>query len=331
MSLITDTVLAYLPTKRKHTPSGWTSFNAVCCHHNGTTQDHRQRGGIIVTNDTISYSCFNCGFRASWQPSRLLSAKFKKLLRWLNVPDDVISKCGIEALRFKEVEAYTGISNLSPTFVDKNLPEGAQPIKELIDNPPTDLIPILEYILSRGLFLDDYNWYWSSELGFKNRLIIPFTYKDKIVGYTARSIRETKLKYISDQQPGYVFNLDAQTYDKDFVIVSEGPMDAISIGGIALVGSEIKAGQKTLIDQLQKEVIVVPDRDSSGQKIIEEAIDAGWSVSFPDWEHGIKDINEAVKRYGRLYTLYSIITASYSMPLKIRLHAKMWYKDEESL
>jgi hypothetical protein len=41
MSIITDTINSYLPAKRKQTPSGWISFNAVCC------DDKRQRGGLI--------------------------------------------------------------------------------------------------------------------------------------------------------------------------------------------------------------------------------------------------------------------------------------------
>ena len=47
-SLVFDTLIAHLPAKRKTTPSGWTSFNAPCCPHNGTTQDTRQRGGLIT-------------------------------------------------------------------------------------------------------------------------------------------------------------------------------------------------------------------------------------------------------------------------------------------
>ena len=50
MSLIADTLLTYLPGKRKHTPSGWIGFNAVCC------DDKRQRGGFIVNGgDAVSY------------------------------------------------------------------------------------------------------------------------------------------------------------------------------------------------------------------------------------------------------------------------------------
>ena len=42
-------ILAYLPAKKKPTPSGWLSFNAVCCQHNGSTRDTRGRGGLKAT------------------------------------------------------------------------------------------------------------------------------------------------------------------------------------------------------------------------------------------------------------------------------------------
>ena len=92
MSIVAETVLTYLPPKRKKTPSGWISFNAPCCQHNGQSVDTRQRGGIIQEGDNVSYHCFNCGFKASWQPGRNLSYKFRNLLKWLNAPDDVINK-----------------------------------------------------------------------------------------------------------------------------------------------------------------------------------------------------------------------------------------------
>ena len=99
MSVVADTVLTYLPPKRKVTPSGWTSFNAPCCHHNGTTSDTRQRGGLITNPDGgISFHCFNCGFKSSWQPGRNLSYKMRKLLQWMNAPDDVINKLALPGL-----------------------------------------------------------------------------------------------------------------------------------------------------------------------------------------------------------------------------------------
>jgi hypothetical protein len=322
MSLIIDTVVTYLPPKRKATPSGWISFNAVCCHNNGNTADRRQRGGIMI-NEGISYHCFNCGFKASWQPGRPLSVKAKKLLSWLSVPDDLITKCSFEALRLKDdiPETYT---NLLPTFIDKALPMGARPLKEWCENPPDELVPVLEYLIGRGYNIDDYNWYWTDEQGFQNRLIVPFYYQNRVVGYTARLIRDGKVKYISEQQPGYVFNLDRQDYNRKFVIVSEGPLDAICVDGVAVMSNEIGPQQKHLISRLQKEVVIVPDRDEAGLKMIEQAIEWGWSVSMPDWADGIKDINDAVQTYGKIYTLLSIVQAKESMPLKIQLRMKKW-------
>jgi DNA primase len=146
------------------------------------------------------------------------------------------------------------------------------------------------------------------------------------VGWTARTVQPNKNpKYLSEQQPGYVFNLDAQGYDKAFCILTEGPIDAIHIDGIALLGSEIKDQQALLINRLNKDVIVLPDRDHAGSKLVEQAIDHGWGVSMPEWKQGIKDVNDAVLAYGKLYTLYSIVTAAETSPLKIRLRAKKWF------
>ncbi len=330
MSLIVDTVQNFLPFKRKMTPSGWLSFNAVCCHHNGTSADTRQRGGIMLTQDGVSYHCFNCQFKASWQPGRPLTVKFKKLLKWLGTPDDLITKCTFEALRLKdEITADSYVSPI-PTFLDKALPRGAEPILSYLDNPPEELIPILEYLQSRNLYLEDYPFYWTSEEGFTNRLIIPFFYQNRIVGYTARKITEGKPKYISEQQPGYVFNLDRQMQDRPFVIVCEGPVDAIGIDGVAVMSQEVGPQQRSLIDRLQKEVIVVPDRDHEGPKIVEQAIEFGWSVSFPDWPDGVKDINDSIRQHGRLYTLYNILANKEKSALKIQLLAKNWFpKDKQ--
>lgn len=327
MSLIIETVQSYLPPKRKTTPSGWVSFNAVCCHHNGTSADTRQRGGIML-NEGVSYHCFNCGFKASWQPGRKISVKFKHLLQWLNVPDDLVSKCSIEALRTEEDPKYSTSLGLLPVFIDKALPLGAEPIAELIDNPPAELMPVLEYMVSRQLYPDDYDFYWTPEDGFSNRLIVPFYYQGRIVGYTARKITDGKPKYISEQQPGYVFNLDRQDSSRSMVIVTEGPIDAIGLDGVSVMSAEISTQQRALIGQLQREVVVLPDRDEAGYRLVEQALELGWSVSMPDWPDGIKDANDAVRQLGKLSALWMVVTSKESNSLKIQLRAKKWFKQD---
>jgi hypothetical protein len=325
MSLITDTILLHLPGKRKQTPSGWISFNAVCC------DDKRQRGGLIFNaGDAVSYHCFNCGFKASWQPGRPLSQKMKKFCRDLNMSDDAISQMGLEALRLNETSTTQIISSI-PKFDVRALPIDSVPIVDLLGNPPDKLVPVLEYMVNRKLFPEDFPFYWTPKVGFSNRLIIPF-YKDgACVGYTARSINDTKPKYISEQQPGYVFNLDRQHNNRNFVICLEGPIDAISIDGCALMGAEIKDSQNWLLKQLGKEIVLVPDRDHEGPRTVEQALEFGWSVSMPDWPEGIKDVNDAVVKLGRLATLWLIINSKESNSLKIQLKAKKWFpKDNDN-
>jgi hypothetical protein len=230
----------------------------------------------------------------------------------------------LDALRRKEGIEDTGIKNPIPTFIDKALPRGAEPIASYLDNPPAELMPVLQYLTERKLYLEDYNFHWTDEDGFQNRLIIPFYFQHRIVGYTARKITEGKPKYISEQQPGYVFNLDQQGPDQKFVIVVEGPIDAICIKGVALTSAEVGDSQRALINRLQRQVIVLPDRDQAGSRLVEQALEFGWSVSFPEWGDDVKDVNDAVKKFGRLYTLWSIVHHCESNALKIQLRMKKW-------
>jgi len=330
MSLIADTLLQYIPGKRKTTPSGWISFNAVCC------SDDRGRGGFIVNGgDAVSYHCFNCGFKCSWQPGRHISQKMNKFMRDLNIPDDAIAQLRLEALRLDDNNTAE-IRSIIPKFDVRALPIDARSFDSwktflsLTEDDyvvPKALTDVVNYVDKRKIDPFAYPFYHTNKVGFNNRIIIPFLYKGDIVGWTARAINDAKPKYLSEQQPGYVFNLDNQQDDREFVIVSEGPFDALSIDGCALLGAEIKDSQNWLLKQLGKELVLVPDKDHEGPRTVEQAIEYGWSVSMPDWPEGIKDINDAVVKLGKLATLWLIVQAKESNGLKIRLKTKQWFKD----
>jgi hypothetical protein len=332
MSIIPETIQNFLPLKRKKTPSGWWVFNAVCCPHTGHTPDTRQRGGFIINSgDVVTYHCFNCQFKASWQPGRQLSPKMKSLMRWLGISDDTINKLSIDALRLLNEQSNTTVSTIIPTFNIMALPPDTKPIIDYLDNPPEKLMPILKYMTERNLYLEDYDFHWTPKPGYSNRLIMPFYYNNQIVGHTARAINDAKPKYLSDQQPGYVFNLDKQHNTRNSVIVLEGPIDAISIEGCAILGAHIKDSQDWLLRQLGKEIILVPDRDHEGPTTVKQAIEYGWSVSLPEWpydpswDHPIKDVNDAVNKIGRLATIWLIMKYKQSNALKIQLRAKKWF------
>ena len=325
MSIVSDTITAHLPGKRKTTPSGWTSFNAPCCHHNGDSADKRGRGGLISEGDTVSYHCFNCGYKASWQPGRPVSYKLRKLLQWLNCSDDTITKLTFDVMRVNEGVEVAERKIELPTFETVPLPPDAVKIADITEFNKFS-IAIVEYMADRNLNLDDTDYYWSPSLAYRDRLIIPFYYEKRIVGWTARTVAaDKKPKYLTEVQPGYVYGLDEQGHNKVFAILCEGQVDAIHIDGCALGGSEINDAQALLLNRLNKDVIVVPDRDKAGSKLVEQAIELGWHVSLPDWDLDINDVGDAVQRYGRLYTLYSIANAAESGTLKIRLKAKKWF------
>jgi len=332
MSLIADTLLQHLPGKRKQTPSGWISFNAPCC------DDKRQRGGFIVNaGDAVSYHCFNCGFKCSWQPGRTISQKMSKFMRFLNMGDDTINQLRLEALRLND-NSNAVITSVIPKFEARALPIDAISFEELttfLKLPdgdyavPTKFTEAFAYLVDRKIDPFGYPFYWTNKVGFNSRVIIPFLFKGEVVGWTARAIGDAKPKYLSEQQPGFVFNLDHQTNERDFVIVCEGPFDALSIDGCALLGAEIKDSQNWLLKQLGKEIVLVPDRDHEGPRTVEQAIEYGWSVSMPEWPAGIKDVNDALVKIGRLATLYLITSAKESNSLKIQLKAKKWFKEHE--
>jgi hypothetical protein len=332
MSLIASTLLNYLPGKRKTTPSGWISFNAVCC------DDDRGRGGFIVNGgDAVSYHCFNCGFKCSWQPGRHISQKMNQFMRNLNIPDDTIAQLRLEALRLDN-NSTTEIRSIIPKFDSRALPmdslsmiEWAEQIAESDFSVPENFQKCIQYLLDRNIDPKSYPFYWTPKIGFSNRIIIPFLYKGEVVGWTARAVSDAKPKYLSEQQPGYVFNLDNQSDDRDLVIVCEGPFDALSIDACAILGAEIKDSQNWLLKQLGKELVLVPDKDHEGPRTIEQAIEYGWSVSMPNWPEGVKDVNDAVIKIGRLATLWLIVSAKESNALKIRLRAKQWFKDIDNV
>ncbi len=323
MNLIQAAVQTALPPKRKSTPSGWISFNAPCCHHNGERQDKRSRGGILFNNDGFQYHCFNCGFKSGWTPGKLLSKNTKNFFKWLGMAEEEVQKLGLEALKNKEdLPKVEKVLNFN--LVEKPLPEECKSINDWIleGNTDKELLAVIDYISNRGMGWDWYNWHWSAANGYKDRVIIPFYQNSIVVGYTGRKITDGKPKYLTDAQPGYVFNIDKQADERKYIVAVEGQFDAIAIDGVAFMHNEPSDVQCARLNSLGKEVIIVPDKDAPGAKMLDAAIKHNWSVSLPPWEDDIKDVADAVKKYGRLYTLATILHYRESNEIKIQLLQK---------
>ena len=99
----------------------------------------------------------------------------------------------------------------------------------------------------------------------------------------------------------------------------------MAVDGVAVLSNECSETQANIIESLNREVIVVADRDRAGAKLINQALEYGWSVSFPVWQETCKDVSEAVDKYGKLFVLKSIIDGKESSKLKIELMKKRLY------
>ena len=313
-------ILQYLPAKRKKSSSGWISFNAPCCVHNGESLDKRQRGGLKVADDSWSYHCFNCNYTASFLMGRNLSFKARRLLQWLNVPQDEIERINLESLRHRSIE---GIANerrqitqrlMNIEFEERDLPDFAEIL--------TPNKPLWSYIKKRCLPEDYPYMFQQHERIARHGIVVPFTHDNTVVGHTTRYIDGRTPKYIQEIQPGYVFGTDLQKESWQYAIVVEGVFDALCISGLAVLHNEINEAQSRLIRSLEKEIIVVPDHDAAGLKLIDSALEYGYSVSVPDWGADVKDVNDAVLKYGRITTLLSIMENRVSGKIKITMSRK---------
>jgi hypothetical protein len=254
----------------------------------------------------------------------------------LGADENTVKRLVIEAIRIRELtapEQRVVVESAEPiNFRARPLPESAQTFTAweswytLKDSAvPEEFHAAVMYTAQRKIDLTRYDFYWTptTHNNLHRRVIVPFTWQNEIIGYTARAVYDgVKPKYHNSHEPGYVFNVDQQQAGSKFVIVCEGPFDAMAIDGVAVLGNEVSEQQADIIDSMAREVIVVPDADRAGTQLVDSALEYGWSVSYPQWQRECKDIGAAVERYGKLFVLKSILAGKETGRLKIELLKK---------
>ena len=307
-----------LPVRTNRTPSGWTTFDCPMC------TDTRKRGGVIESGAKISYHCFNCGYTTGWAMTPHIGKRFKDLVERLGATRTDIHQAQVSLLKHSEeldqADPESAVYS-SSKFQQVELPENTVSIDELPDDHE-----LKKYARERGI-LGQYPLLHFNSVANKKRVVVPFTYNGEVIGWSGRHIappdKDTP-KYLLNTQPGYVFNVDRfANNDRELVIVTEGLFDAILVDGVSVLGNSVTPEQAHLIEKLGKRVILCPDRDTAGKKLIEQAMALDWEVSFPNWAPDIKDAADAVQQYGRLATVYSIINSATNNKIKIEVKSKM--------
>ena len=332
-----DFIRQQIPHGWRQTPSGWISGNCPMCSSRGHRADTRGRGGIMFVDDKFQYNCFNCGYKTGWSPGRRINDRLKELLINFGTDPAQIQRVNFELLKEAEVADVAKqfltsekTDEVKVVWKETALPPYSKLLQdvntaELTYDELEKFVIACEYITSRNLDFYD-KWHWSPHSHFVNRIILPFYHNSLTVGYTARWAlpeRNAEMpKYYLSSPKNFVYNLDDQS-NKQYVIVTEGQLDALLVGGVALNGNTPNPTQCSLIDQLGKEIILLPDFDKAGMETVKVAIKRGWSVSFPPWED-CKDAGDAVAKYGRLFTVRSILDSVETSSTKIQILAKQY-------
>ncbi len=317
--------------------SGWVTGNCPVCVRMGEPRpDTKQRGGFQFSDNEWVYHCFNCGFKTGWSKGHRMSSGVQTLLSGMGFDRSDIQRLNIELMREEETAnllnplpeekpAYT------PDWPERSLPEGTSLISDIAPVKMNKNFEAGLVMLSDRHLLHWHDWaYTDADFKYRKRIILPYRYKGKIVGHNARFIGSPPAntpKYIVIKPPHFVFNLDRQKPERNAVIVVEGDFDAISIDGVALGTNSVSNEQASLINQLNKKTVLLPDADRSGNSLIGPAIEQGWHVSFPEWMELYKDANQACEKLGSPFVLKSILSSATDNPTKIRVLAKRFLKD----
>jgi DNA primase len=167
------------------------------------------------------------------------------------------------------------------------------------------------------------------------RVIIPIYKESNLIFYIGRDLTEKKAKkYLSPSYSKekiiYGFDRLFQNLEEPLYIV-EGWFDAHVVNGIAILGNEISEAQEIWLNKSPRQKVYIPDRSGNGKNAALRALDLGWSIATPakeSWASDVKDINDAVKRYGLMYVLRSLAETT-ATGFAARANLELYCKYEE--
>ena len=321
---------------RKSSNTGFINICCPICTRRGESADKKFRCGI-KSDMGIAVTCFNCNFRSRFLVGERLSFNMREFLRSLGVAEREIKRLAfwadqvrVSVARDPEMQARLNVQ-ISPEFPSAEFPAGTRSLQEWADDGCTDpnYLGAVEYLLSRGDVItraSTYYWTPQTEHHLNRRLIIPCHHERRLVGWVGRSTAtDITPRYHKHTPSNLLFN--AQQLHRSqhkYVFIVEGVFDALAIDGVAGLGATLNDHQIAWIKRSDKQPVVIPDRDAAGSRLVDIAIREKWSVATPHygryqwWEPDIKDVDEAVARYGKLYTVQSVIATITDHPIQIR-------------
>jgi hypothetical protein len=324
---------AIMGRSQKTAQTGFVNICCPMCVTMGTSADQRHRCGITRMGPLV-ITCFNCKFKAGYRLGWSLSGNIQRFLAALGIGERQISMLVLWTEQVRRLvisnPAYVPDAFVMPDYPTIDLPHGCKSVQawlaEECDDP--DFLTVASYLVSRGdvaVAACTYYWTPSRRHNLHRRLVIPCYHEGRVVGWTARAADATTPRYIKELPTNYLFNSQFLHSARKYVFLVEGVIDALVIDGVAALGGSFNDQQIAWINQSNVQPVVVPDRDAAGKHLVEIAVQQGWPVAVPYygrhqwWEAEVKDAAAAVARYGKLYTVQSILATMVTHSSLIRL------------
>lgn len=307
----------YINLPNQTSGTGWYPILCKICGDSGRKGP---RAGFKFDGNKTAYHCFNCGHATVFDAdtNHTVPEKMVQVLNAYGVPEDQWKVVLLKTLenRDKGIRFQPGESQVTPIEpMAIPVPENFYELSEASPNDKWAEIARTYLEHDRGVLPGSHQFYLAVKTGdpkldrWCKRIIVPIHKDNKLIFYFGRDLTgKAQKKYLS---PSYsrekvIYGFDElfrQTEENLYIV--EGWFDAVTIGGVALLGNEISEPQAIWLNKSYRKKVYIPDRLGDGWVAAEDALQRGWSVSTPDIGN-CKDINEAVMKYGKLYVMKSI-------------------------
>ena len=308
---IEDIVREYVSFKRISS-NGW---NSTYCEHCGDgARTKGPRGGWLFEGDMAFYNCFNSGCSGSFDPNREIpmSSGMWGIMKSFGIP---VSKV-MALVDPNKLKSKPKLPKIQFNYID--VPDHFYPLEN--SNDENSKIAYKHLIEKRRINPRDYEFFLSTGItnssdpnekrlarSFKNRLIIPAYYNDRMIGYEGMSLDGKGGKYLSvGKNLIHGYNNLFRYENHAPLFITEGFFDAYHLNGVAVLTNKITNTQIELLNRTERQKVVVPDRRNDSNMLAKKALELGWGLSLPDIKP-YKDISEAIEYYGILYVVDSVM------------------------
>ena len=330
---IVEVISQYVALKRKG-----SNYFGLCPFHN------EKSPSFSVSQNKQIFHCFGCGAGgdAIGFIKKIENISFQEAIEILaektNITLPKLETSEEDAKKFELKEKVYKVNEAAALYFHENLyKQTAKPAQEYVKKRKLDNATLKKFQIGySGNFDDLYKELkrqgfadeeiFESKLvilskngtpidSFKKRLMFPIKdVKDRVIAFGGRALDDSKPKYINSpdticyNKGRNLFALNiAKKTDKDFFIMVEGYMDAISLhqrgidNCIASLGTALTDKQGRLLKRYKSKIVIGYDSDSAGQNATMRGLEVlqglGYDIRILQLE-GAKDPDEFVIKYG---------------------------------